>query len=343
MVTLLAGASGEIVMLLTVCELKRVIRTRRRRCRSMVSALAIVMLGATGQLQAQQVLYLEDFESVQLMASPEEDPGAGNVWSETGPDGWTIDDSLMPPNTSPDPLDAACVNPGDCDGVTDWNGWAFVDKQLWFDTADQGRSAYTRGLGTIMVADSDEWKDAAILPSSRLAPTDWYDALATGPVINIPAGILANKVFMAFDSIWRPEGMDEEDGTNNQTATLEVSYDGGPFQTVLEWDSDPDSNTFKTRTDEAFNEAVELDGVTLGHDGIATTMQLKFYIGQAGTTIIGVWITCVSSFLPTLQFLLFIGRQDWLTLPVAMSSLQRLTRWTSSVPTALWRPWVMSD
>ena len=103
-------------MLLTVCELKRIIQTRRRRCWSIVSALAIVMLGATGQLQAQQVLYLEDFEAVQLTASPEEDPGAGNVWSETGPDGWTVDDSQMPPNTSPDPLDAACVNPGDCPG-----------------------------------------------------------------------------------------------------------------------------------------------------------------------------------------------------------------------------------
>ena len=54
-------------------------------------------------------------------------------------------------------------------GITDWAGWAFVDKQFWLEADDQDRSLFHRGVGTVMVADPDEWQETGT--SNRLSCT----------------------------------------------------------------------------------------------------------------------------------------------------------------------------
>ena len=221
--------------------------------------------------QAQLLLYEEDFESVVLGASPEEDTSQTNVWSDTFA-GWTIDGGVRGSNMP----QTATPNPGD--GVVDWAGWAFTDKDFWVDAAgDQRRSEFTRGSGTVLVADPDEWDDDD--PVDQTAPYTYFDTVIRSPVINIPAGIDPGKLRVAFDSSWRDEGLDDGavGDTNNQTAEFEVFYSGGNASSpqLLKYQSNPLEDDFK---DDAPNEGVDLDAQ---YDGTDTSMQLEFRLGMA--------------------------------------------------------------
>ena len=44
-------------------------------------------------------------------------------------------------------------------GVDEWEGWSFANKSFWIFADDQGRSSFTNGVGTVAVADADEWDD----------------------------------------------------------------------------------------------------------------------------------------------------------------------------------------
>jgi|GEM_PF-1666051 len=241
-------------------------RLRTRRLALIGAVASLLLVAGEEQAQAQLPLYLEDFESVPLGASPEEDPSQLNVWNQTGPNGWVVDDSGVPGIGDP-------AN----DGVTDWAGWAFVDKDFWVEADDQTRSQFTRGSGTIMVADPDEWEDATVLAAAQTPPYNFYDAKVTTKVINIPNGVPAGKIKLAFDSSWRPEGMDDGDvgELNNQTATIKAIYNVGAPIEVLRFDSDPESETFKP---DAQNEGLEID---LQHNGAYTTVKLEFNLGNA--------------------------------------------------------------
>lgn len=198
---------------------------RRHGLRSGLLALAASGLAA-GPLNAQQLtLFTENFETLVSQLGPVVDEAQPNlgVWTDTPPAGWTVDDTGVPGYDNPDN-----------DGVTEWAGWSFAKVGWWAQVAgDQNRTQFTKGIGNVAIADPDEWDDAGH-PSTQSA---YFNAvMASGPiaVTGIPAGALT----LTFDSSWRPEGFDDGDGTNNQTAIITASYDGGAPVEVLHWDSD---------------------------------------------------------------------------------------------------------
>lgn len=247
---------------------------RRRFDRSArLGTMAVALLAVTlsvSDARAQLKIFTEDFEGLALGSNVEENNAGTNVWTNVPPTGWSIDNSGIPG-----------IGDHTTDGVYEWAGWAFTNKDWWVATAgDQDRGLFSRGQGTVMVADPDEWDDAdgSLRNPIATAPTpdNLYDTFVTTKVINIPAGIPAGRIKLAFDSSWRPEGMDDLDRTNNQTATIKVQYGSGPKVEVLRWDSDPESEDFH---DDAPNERIT--GLDLQYNGTATTMKLEFGLGQA--------------------------------------------------------------
>lgn len=234
---------------------------------AVVLAAAVALVGFDAQhANAQLTLFEEDFEGVVLQDSPDDNPDAMNVWSKTFA-GWTIDDSNMP----------YVATTEDEDGVVDWAGWVFVDKNYWVDEAgNQTRDQFTRGKGTVIVADPDEWDDDG---PPGTTPVKYYDSIIRSPVINIPGGIPAGKIRVSFDSSWRPEGPgDNEDdtgGTNNQTAMFDALYNGSTRVKILKYQSDPQEDDYKP---DAQNEGVDKD---LQYNGSSTTLQLEFRLSNA--------------------------------------------------------------
>jgi len=192
-------------------------------------------------------LFFEDFNSLALGPNVEEGivTGSGgaksNVWTKTGPAGWTVDDTGVPGVGT------------DQDGVTEWAGWSFAERVWWAaTTGDQQRTGFTKGTGASAIADSDEWDDIAH------AAGNMATYLAT-PSINI-TGQAANTLVLRFDSSWRAE--------DPQKANVRVSYDGGTPVEVLRWESSganlhPDN----------VNESVT---VALNNPAGATAMRLTF-------------------------------------------------------------------
>ncbi len=246
---------------------------RRRQSRQVLGLLllAVVVCGHyTNSAQAQLTLLFEDFESLPLGPNVEEGEPTSDVWTGTPPPGWTLDNSGMPGD----------INNPDENGVREWYGWAYTNKDWWVAVAGgQDRELFTRGVGTVMVADPDEWDDADGAARTAIAtastPTNFFDTFVTTALVDIPAGVPAGRIQLTFDSSWRDEGFDDLDSTNNQTATVNVRYDGGNPIELLRWDSDPDSNTFK---DDNPNERVVLD---MQYDGVASQLQLEFGLGNA--------------------------------------------------------------
>jgi hypothetical protein len=205
--------------------------------------------------------YYEDFESVQLGPNIEEGRSVprDNVWTKQPPAGWAIE-NMVPGQDEAD----------DFNGVTEWIGWSFADKQWWVEAAeDQRRSEFTRGEGTVAVADPDEWDDAAH-PDS--ATEGWYNTFMTTDEISL-AGVDANSVVLEFDSSWRPEFDDDY----HQTANITVSFDGGDEIEVLRWESDSASDFFKddNSTDDHISLPIE------NPEG-AQSMTIKFGLFDAG-------------------------------------------------------------
>lgn len=241
--------------------------------RRLTKAAPLVVFAAVGllatQADAQLKLLDEDFEALPLL-DPIEEAGAdgSNVVTRVAPAGWTIDNSGIPGFDDPATLTE------DNDGIIDWAGWSFANKDWWALAAgDQNRTQFTRGQGTIMVADSDEWDDAT--NQTDTAAGDLYETFIKTPVINIPAGIPAGRLQLVFDSSWR----DEADGggvDSNQTATINAFYNGSAAGLeVLRWESAAESDFFKN---DAEDERIVLD---LQYDGSATSVQLEFGYGEA--------------------------------------------------------------
>ncbi|MCA9196378.1 MAG: PEP-CTERM sorting domain-containing protein [Planctomycetales bacterium] len=175
--------------------------------------------------------FTEDFESVTLGPNVDEgrsffDPDA-TVWSPTGPEGWTVENQVPGQDEE-----------GDFNGVQEWIGWTFANKDWWVQVAgDQRRSEFTLGEGTVMIADPDEWDDAAH-PDS--ASEGWYNTDMSLPPISLE-GVEEGSVEITFDSSWRPEF----DDNYQQSGRLTVSFDGGAPVELFTWLSDPDSPLFK--------------------------------------------------------------------------------------------------
>ncbi|MCK4292070.1 MAG: discoidin domain-containing protein, partial [Planctomycetes bacterium] len=146
------------------------------------------------------------------------------------------------------------------DGMADWAGWAFTDKEWWTSEAgDQRRSEFTLGQGTVAVADPDEWDDAPHTGGS-------YNAYFSTPAIDISRS-KAGSIQLKFDSSWRPEV--------TQTGTITVSYDGGDADEVLRWESEAGAY-FK---DHSTNETIVVD---LDNPPGAQGMVLTFGLFDAG-------------------------------------------------------------
>ena len=203
------------------------------------------------------VVFFEDFESLTLGPNVEESLAGAEVWTKTAPPGWMIDDSGVPGAGT------------DNDGVREWAGWSFANRVWWATAADdQTRSTFTKGIGTVAVADPDEWDDSGHDPGM------YNTFMVTAPIAL--QGLEPNSATLSFDSSWRPECCDDNaELDNSQTATVEVSYDGGPFIEILKWDSTPASSFYHADNQ---NESVLLD---LDNPAGASSMVLKFGLSRA--------------------------------------------------------------
>ena len=263
-----------------------VVRHRQRLQRGFGFAVALCGLWLVAQpANAQLTLLYEDFESVTLMPFEEEN-GSGDVWTNVAPTGWTTDNSGVPGTVAdlPGVSEVDGDDPttmSDSDGVSDWSNWAFVNKDAWVTAAgDQDRSLFTRGTGNVMVADPDEWDDADAtlrdyVATNAAGGTDYYDVFARTPVIQIPAGIPAGRITLSFDSSWNPEGFDDLDNKNNQSAYVRAYYDSDSPIDIVHWDSDDEGNFYKPK---AVSERVSYD---LEYDGTSSTLQLEFALQQS--------------------------------------------------------------
>ncbi|MGD9635371.1 MAG: PEP-CTERM sorting domain-containing protein, partial [Pirellulales bacterium] len=268
-------ASGALIgcgSALALCVNRRRFARRPRFMALLATLCATLVLGLfSSRAQAQLTLLREDFEELALGPNQEETLVGTNVWTNTPPTGWTTDNSGMPGYGNPM-----------TDGVKEWAGWSFANKDWWVAAAgNQDRGLFTRGQGTVMVADPDEWDDldgpARTQISQPQTPDDLYDSFIKTKTINIPAGIPAGRIKLSFDSSWRDEGMDDLDQDNNQTATVKVKYNNvaNPIE-VLNWDSDPEGTHFHN---DAPNERVA--SLDLQYNGTATTLQLEFGLSKA--------------------------------------------------------------
>ncbi len=203
---------------------------------------------------AANVLFAEDFEGLPLGPNVDEVVAGDAVWTKTAPEGWLIDDSGMPGVGDPA-----------MDGVTEWAGWSFADKDWWVQAAeDQDRSKFTLGTGIVAIADADEWDD-------QDHAEGWYDSFLSTPIIDL-AGVEAGMLQLRFDSSWRPEF----DNDYHQTAKITVSFDGGDPVEVLLWESDESSPNYKPY---ATNESI---AVAIRKPADAQNMVVTFGLVEAG-------------------------------------------------------------
>ncbi len=206
------------------------------------------------------ILFEEDFESVELGTTIEESAGTENVWSDTPPDGWIVDRSGVP-------------GYGDLatDGIHEWAGWAFAQRDWWFTVDPQTRDSFQKSEGTIAVVDPDEWDDADH-PDS--ASEGWYKTYLYTPEIDI-SGCQAGTVQLVFDSSWRPEFDDDY----HQSGIVTASFNGQEELELLLWLSDTSSPNYKDDSLTSRNETVT---VNVDNPPWATSMVLKFGMFDAG-------------------------------------------------------------
>lgn len=206
-------------------------------------------------------LFSEDFEGVALQPTVtfESELRSRNAWQTVGPDGpagWTevnLTSSLGDPAS----------------GVLEFEGWRFVDKQWWIETAgDQGRTNFVSGVGTIAVADPDEWDDFGNPDQSSeddlLPENGVFDSTLVTPSISI-AGV-TDPVRLNFSSSWFDE--------DQQTATLTATYNVGDPEVLDIWTSVPTDPNFK---DQAHDESLtyELQDIPAGASSVKFEFRLQ--------------------------------------------------------------------
>lgn len=213
-----------------------------------------------------QTSFYEDFESLTLGPSVDEGLKAAAVWTGTPPTGWVADNSKVPGVGTA------------LDGVTEWAGWGFANKDWWINTAGgQRRQEFELGTGTVMIADPDEWDDAAHAKG-------FLEIYVSTPNLPITAPT-ANTLVLAFDSSWRPEGFDDGganwpvgpggESINNQTGIITASFNGGASVELLRWDSESEGPFFH---DHNPNESVL---IPLNNPAALTGLKLTFGMEKA--------------------------------------------------------------
>jgi hypothetical protein len=219
-----------------------------------------IYVGGLGAALTETALFAEDFEGLVLGPNQDESLKNDHAWTKEAPPGWVHDDTKVPG------IGTAT------DGVTEWAGWSFTNRLWWVEAAaDQDRSQFTKGVGTIAVADDDEWDDQ----DHGGWAAGYYTTYLSTPAIDISTA-KAGTLKLKFDSAWKPECFDDGPGTNNQTAQVTVSYDGAKAVEVLRWQSDSGSPYYHGN---ATNETVVL---ALDAPAGAKTMVLTFGLLNAG-------------------------------------------------------------
>ncbi len=214
-----------------------------------LDAGAIVYTEAT--VTAGTTLLSENFELLPLgPAVTETVVGAtGQDWTATAPAGFAVDNSQMPPG-----------------GVPEWKGWTFANKSFWANAGGQGRTSFTKGLGTVAIGDTDEWDD---LPR----PSNAFNSIFSTSAIDLTK-VQPNTVQLEFDSSFRPENNTTIAG--NQVGMVDVSYDGGTnWSNLLTLDP---TNTSADLTAANIDEHRTLIVSNPGGTG-----QMKFRFGLTGT------------------------------------------------------------
>jgi hypothetical protein len=315
-----------------------------------LAALALAAgIGGVEQAQAQftGVLFQETFNGVirgpsvnerlgfalqtRVATDPLSDPRPA-AFTHVGPitptGSWTVDNNFANFNlpgavdlTNPFAPDGVIVgntgilNPTPADGVDEWEGWSFADKNFW----SQGRSSFTNASGVVAVVDPDEYDD---LGAGRAG--GYYNSGLTTAPIPLPAAAAGGLITLNFDSSWRAEAFDDRheqlyqhqlaiemaalppgptpeqiaeaqanaqfaSEANNQTAIIFASFNGGTPDFVSFWDSnngvaDPDNpGTFLRQpsiTYKGDNMNENIDVPIVAPSG-ATTMQLTFAMVNA--------------------------------------------------------------
>ena len=262
--------------------------------------IAFCMAGATQAQVIQNVLFSENFDGLTLMPSVNErlgtafvtrtadDPDSSpvpNVFSSTGPAGWTTSgltqfDGVPSAGYNPVPTTGNTGVPGagvfDY-GVDEWEGWNFVNKDFWASAAGgQQRENFTSATGTVAVVDPDEYFDLG--GPSDATNGGYYNASMSTPTVAVNGG---NLYSISFDSSWRPEAFDDDHPTgllnaNNQAVEVLARFSDGSAVVVDGWNSDSASATFKGN---AVDEQVT--GVVAVPAG-ATGVSFEFNMANAG-------------------------------------------------------------
>ena len=219
---------------------------QRKLLLSFSSSAVLAFPLAMAPVAVAQKIFSQDFESLTLGPNVDETALAGtNVWTKTPPVGWVIDDAAMPG------LNQAGV------GVTEWKGWSFASKTWWVTVAgDQRRGEFARGVGTVAIADPDEWDD-----KGSPAALGKFTSFLKTPAIDI-AGLRANSLSLVFDSSFRPE--------DNQKASVKVSFNGGAPISLLE---------YVVTTDDKTNERLT---IPIPNPATATSMVITWGMTDAG-------------------------------------------------------------
>ncbi len=145
---------------------------------------------------------------------------AAGLWTPVPPAEWTIDNSGVPGfgGTVDEEGNPVRAN----DGVDEWEGWTFARKDF-FTTEGQSRQLFSRGQGTVAVADPDEFDDAAPGIPGAGGPT--FNTKMSTPFVDF-TGVAGSKLVIEFDSSFRGEDKTDE-GDDNQTGVVTASFGFG--------------------------------------------------------------------------------------------------------------------
>jgi hypothetical protein len=295
--------------------------------RHLMLVALVASLGLTSQVRAGGgvLLYTENFNSVTLGDSVNErlgfptvtavatDPNSvpiPNAFTHTGPAGWTVDNNWNnfgnpagdlnggvdldnPEHVTADIVgNIGVLNQGDpANGVEEWEGWSFANKDFWVETAGgQDRELFTLGVGTVAIADGDEYNDLGAGFDGSYMNTGMTTAS-----INVSA-FAGAPLKLHYDATWRDEAFDNaytqnatllanwmaldpgntdpaEMKLNNQTQVVWAKYDSATVPDAVQLslgDSDSASSTFKA---DATNEAVSHTAFVPAD---ATTVEFSF-------------------------------------------------------------------
>ncbi|MGI9430036.1 MAG: hypothetical protein ACR2NM_15355 [Bythopirellula sp.] len=208
-------------------------------CRFLIISVLLGALAVPSYAQV-SMIFQEDFDQLPLRDPQDEDFPPVPVFTRNGPSGWEVDRSGVP----------GIGEPGI--GVFEWEGWSFANKNFWTQVSnDEGRSDFTRGQGTIAVADPDEWNDLGFPTAGGPANVlGFYNTFMTTQDFHIPTLLQSgSRLQLKFDSSWRDQCCDDGEqfapNQNNKTATVRAVFeDGSISDNLLHWESAPFINPF---------------------------------------------------------------------------------------------------